>query len=92
MAKRNRFDENAWYVDFAVGVIGLLLSLHLFCNYESYLTRIVGYIPSGKGAKFFLVIIKIFDRIGGKPVAVGAILFFSILFFWWAYRKYEKMK
>lgn len=92
MVKRSKFDEKAWYVDFIVGVIGLSLSVYLYFNYEAYLTNVRESMPSGKGAKFFMVIVKLFDNIGGKPMAIGIVLFLSVLFFWWAYRKYQKRR
>jgi len=90
MGRRNRFDENAWYVDFIMGLVGIFTSIFLHVNYESYLQSYTREMPSGKGAKLFMVVVKVLDNVGGKLLAIGVVVFFSFLFLFWAYRKYQK--
>jgi hypothetical protein len=82
--------ENAWYIDFIVGMLCLVLIWFINQNYNEYMARTSS--EGGKGGKLGLLVLKSLDEIGGKELVISVLLIISFLCFWWAYRKYEKMK
>ncbi len=91
---KKKFDENAWYVNIIGGVAALVMAIMLSQEseerYEGYLNRTGRDLPSGKGGKLGLLVLKLIDMHGGKDLVISALIGGGILFFIWAYYKYRK--
>ncbi len=91
---RKKFDHDAWYVNLIGGVLVLVLVLVLNYltddRYEELLNRTGKDLPSGKGGKLGLLIIKLLDIEGGRALITKVLVGFSLLCFWWGYRGYIK--
>jgi hypothetical protein len=87
MGKKDK--QDAWYVNLIMGFVILLTTFFINRSYYGYLSP-NRELPSGKGGKLGLLVIKHLDNIGGKPLVFGSMIFLALLCFWWAYQKYQK--
>ena len=83
-----RIDQNAWYADMFVGLIAIVVLFFANIHYDMYIHP--DTMPSGKGGKALLLIMKKLDLIGGKLLVLGVLCLIALWAFVSAIKKYRK--
>ena len=85
----NKENLKKWYIDFIVGLISIMVTWIIYFNYQYIFDE---DLPSGKGAKLFLLIVKVLDKIGGKPLVIFLLVTFTMFVFYNSFKKLKNEK
>lgn len=88
MEPRNKFNEKAWYVDFGMGFLFIILNVYVSLDYIDFMQE--SKMPSGKGGKLGLAVLKYIYIRGGIQYVQISLLILAALSFYWAYSKYKR--
>ncbi len=77
-------EDNKWYIELIVGILGLSLAYQLFVDYEKYINSDM---PFGRNAKLFRIIALLVYKIDGTIYFIIFIFMVSVIIILLAIKK-----